>query len=124
MIPVVNPKRGPKRSSDEKPRSRSPASDNRRSGPNPAVTSAICKPRRPPNPPPRAKKGIEEHIVLTRTTTASLAGRASSMRRMRRRTMQSNRPYCRTNGCASFLDVDPTTGVASCPICGYRLRPH
>jgi hypothetical protein len=46
------------------------------------------------------------------------------MRRMRRRTMHTNRPYCRTNGCASFLDVDPATGVANCPICGYTLRPH
>ena len=88
------------------------------------MTSATCQPRRPPNPPPCAKKGIEETIVLTRTTTASLAGRASSMRRMRRRTMHTNRPYCRTNGCASFLEVDPATGVASCPICGYTLRPH
>jgi hypothetical protein len=46
------------------------------------------------------------------------------MRRMRRRTMHTTRPYCRTNGCASFLEVDPTTGTASCPICGYVLRPH
>jgi hypothetical protein len=43
---------------------------------------------------------------------------------MRRRSMHSNRPYCRTNGCASFLDVDPTSGEATCPICGYTLRPH
>ena len=77
-----------------------------------------------PNPPPCAKKGIEEQTVLTRTTTASLAGRASSMRRMRRRAIQSNRPFCRTNGCASFLEVDPTTGIGTCPICGYTLRPH
>jgi hypothetical protein len=70
------------------------------------------------------EEGKQETNVLTRTTTASLAGRASSMRRMRRRTMQSNRPYCRTNGCASFLEVDQATGVASCPICGYSLRPH
>jgi hypothetical protein len=46
------------------------------------------------------------------------------MRRMRRRTMQTNRPYCRTNGCASFLEIDPETGVGSCPICGYTLRPQ
>jgi hypothetical protein len=49
------------------------------------------------------------------------------MRRMRRRTQTAtavNRPFCRTNGCASFLEVDPTTGVATCPICGYTLRHH
>ena len=59
--------------------------------------------------------------VLSRTSTASLVGRASSMRRQRRRVMHTTRPYCRTNGCASFLEVDPTTGRASCPICGYVL---
>ena len=29
--------------------------------------------------------------------------------------------YCRTNGCASFLEVDPTTGVATVP--HLRVRP-
>jgi hypothetical protein len=62
--------------------------------------------------------------MLSRTTQASLVGRASSIRRMRRRSVATTRPYCRTNGCASFLDIDPTTGVASCPICGYTQRPH
>ena len=63
--------------------------------------------------------------MLSRTSTASLAGRASSMRRMRRRSVSSSmRPMCRTNGCATFLEVDPTTGTAACPICGYAIRPH
>jgi hypothetical protein len=62
--------------------------------------------------------------MLTRTTTASLVGRASSMRRMRRRTGSTTRPFCRTNGCTTFLEVDPTTGTATCPICSYTLRPH
>jgi hypothetical protein len=42
---------------------------------------------------------------------------------MRRRTA-SMRPYCRTNGCASFLDLDPETGIGRCQICGYQTRPH
>jgi len=47
------------------------------------------------------------------------------MRRMRRRSsVAALRPYCGTNGCASFLEVDPDTGVAHCPICGYQRRPH
>jgi hypothetical protein len=50
------------------------------------------------------------------------------MRRMRRRTSAAGTaarpPYCSTNGCTSFLDVDPTTGTATCPICGYVRRPH
>ena len=49
------------------------------------------------------------------------------MRRLRRRAIQANastRPYCRTNGCASFLEIDPATGAATCPICGYTPRVH
>ena len=65
--------------------------------------------------------------MMTRSIATTAVGRASSMRRLRRRaihTSESTRPYCRTNGCASFLEVDPTTGVASCEICGYTRRPH
>jgi hypothetical protein len=46
------------------------------------------------------------------------------MRRLRRRSTAATRPYCRTNGCTSFLEVDPATGVATCPVCGYTRRPH
>jgi hypothetical protein len=66
--------------------------------------------------------------MLSRSTTSSLAGRQTAMRRMRRRTSAAGTgvrpPYCSTNGCTSFLDVDPTTGAATCPICGYVRRPH
>jgi hypothetical protein len=55
--------------------------------------------------------------MMTRTTTTAVAGRASSMRRLRRRARADL--YCRTNGCASFLTLDPATGRASCEICGY-----
>jgi hypothetical protein len=43
---------------------------------------------------------------------------SSSRRRLQRRASL----YCGTNGCASFLDVDPMTGDAVCRICGFR-RP-
>jgi hypothetical protein len=46
------------------------------------------------------------------------------MRRLRRRATSATRPYCSTNGCTSFLEVDANTGVASCPICGYVRRTH
>jgi hypothetical protein len=49
------------------------------------------------------------------------------MRRMRRRTHAvnaTNRPFCGTNGCASFLEVDPETGLARCHICGFVRRVH
>jgi hypothetical protein len=65
--------------------------------------------------------------MMSRTTTTAVAGRSSSMRRLRRRASaaQANlRPFCRTNGCASFLEVDTTRGIATCPICGSRQRLH
>jgi hypothetical protein len=66
--------------------------------------------------------------MMSRNATATYAGRASSMRRLRRRAAaantQTNRPFCRTNGCASFLEVDPTSGIATCPICGSTRRPR
>ena len=43
------------------------------------------------------------------------------MRRMRRRSM-AHVLYCRTNGCASILEIHPEGGVATCPVCGYSRR--
>ena len=43
------------------------------------------------------------------------------MRRMRRRSMATEL-YCRTNGCASFLEPQPERGIAVCPVCGYSRR--
>jgi len=67
--------------------------------------------------------------MMTRSATATYAGRASSMRRLRRRassqaSASAGRPYCRTNGCASFLQVDAASGVATCPVCGFTRRTH
>jgi hypothetical protein len=59
--------------------------------------------------------------MLTRTYHSSVVGRSASIRRMRRRSM-ATRLYCRTNGCASFLELQPERGVAVCPVCGYS-RP-
>ena len=61
--------------------------------------------------------------MMSRTTSASSAGRSASMRRMRRRSQAAGRPYCSTNGCTSYLEVDPATGCATCPICGFQ-RPN
>jgi hypothetical protein len=44
------------------------------------------------------------------------------MRRQRRRTAAAGRIYCGTNGCTSFLQVDPATGVARCAVCGFTRR--
>ena len=62
--------------------------------------------------------------MMTRTTTASVAGRSVAMRRMRRRASSATRPYCSTNGCTSYLIVDPDTNVATCPICGFTRHMH
>ena len=62
--------------------------------------------------------------MLSRSITTSVVGRAGAIRRQRRRSAAARLPYCATNGCASFLEVDPATGVATCPICGYTRRLH
>jgi hypothetical protein len=62
--------------------------------------------------------------MMSRTTTASVAGRSVAMRRMRRRVSAAGRPYCSTNGCTSYLEVDPATRIATCPICGYIRHMH
>jgi hypothetical protein len=57
--------------------------------------------------------------MLTRTHHSSVVGRSASIRRMRRRSIASTKLYCRTNGCTSFLEVQPERGLAVCPVCGY-----
>jgi len=63
--------------------------------------------------------------MLSRSATASMAGRSSTMRRLRRRSSAASngRLFCATNGCASFLEVDMTTGVAHCNVCGFEREP-
>ncbi|HYM84265.1 MAG TPA: hypothetical protein VEY67_08965 [Candidatus Dormibacteraeota bacterium] len=56
------------------------------------------------------------------TVTAAFSGRASAMRRQRRRHANAGRLYCSTNGCTSFLVIDADASVATCPICGYARR--
>jgi hypothetical protein len=51
-----------------------------------------------------------------------MPARATSTRRIRR--TNHNRLFCSTNGCASFLQFDQATGVATCPVCGLQRRVH
>jgi hypothetical protein len=65
--------------------------------------------------------------MMTRSATSSVTGRSAAMRRMRRRTYAASaagRLFCGTNGCASFLEIDPQSGTASCHICGFVRRVH
>ena len=55
----------------------------------------------------------------TMRTNAVLTSRASATRRVARR-ISPSRLYCGTNGCTTYLDLDQRSGVASCPICGFR----
>ena len=65
--------------------------------------------------------------MLSRSMTHSTSARAGSIRRMRRRTSaaaaaNAGRIFCSTNGCASFLELDQATNMATCPVCGFRRR--
>ena len=64
--------------------------------------------------------------MLSRSAANAAVGRASAMRRMRRRTAnaQPSRLYCATNGCTSFLVIDEDGRTAHCDICGYVRRVH
>ena len=50
----------------------------------------------------------------------AIAARSADSRRLRRRSLADDRLYCGTNGCTTYLDLDQRSGVASCPICGFR----
>ena len=56
--------------------------------------------------------------MLTRTYHSSVVGRSASIRRMRRRSL-ATKLYCHTNGCTSFLELQPERGIAVCPVCSY-----
>jgi hypothetical protein len=71
-----------------------------------------------------ARQKAQTTNMMSRSTTSSVTGRASAMRRMRRRANGSTRLYCGTNGCTSFLEIDEQTGTAHCRICGYVRRLH
>jgi hypothetical protein len=60
--------------------------------------------------------------VLSRSATATLSFRSSAMRRQRRLSATTSQLFCRTNGCPSFMILDPATGIATCPICGLARR--
>lgn len=59
--------------------------------------------------------------MFTRTYHSSVVGRSASIRRMRRRSM-ATKLYCRTNGCTSFLELQPERGIAVCPVCDFTLH--
>jgi len=44
------------------------------------------------------------------------------MRRRSTAAAVNSKLFCGTNGCPSFLELDPRTGIATCSICGL-VRP-
>jgi hypothetical protein len=53
--------------------------------------------------------------------TIATYSNAGSRRRLQRHARQAvdRRLYCATNGCASLLVLDTSTGIARCRICGF-----
>ncbi len=49
-----------------------------------------------------------------------LSERAVGMRRLRRRSSTARLPFCHTNGCATFMTLDSSSGLYRCPVCGSR----
>jgi hypothetical protein len=70
------------------------------------------------------QKATDQNTMMSRSTQSSVTGRASAMRRLRRRSTAASHLYCATNGCASYLELDPVSRVARCPICGYVRRTN
>ncbi len=56
-------------------------------------------------------------------STSTLSQRATAQRRMRRSGTVKGSLYCRTNGCTTYMELDPN-GRATCPICGASNRPR
>ena len=72
-----------------------------------------------------APVGRNEDAMISRSTNTitSISQRSASMRRLQQHQRAANaRLFCRTNGCATFMQLDSLTGVATCPICGARRR--
>lgn len=61
--------------------------------------------------------------MLSRThhTNLSIGQRAVAQRRLRRSASNRNL-FCSTNGCTTFMDVDPSGAFATCHICGSQRR--
>jgi hypothetical protein len=70
------------------------------------------------------QKAQDKSTMMSRSTTSSVTGRATAMRRLRRRASAASRFYCSTNGCTSFLEIDEATGLAQCQVCGFVRRVH
>ena len=72
-----------------------------------------------------ARKGLTRTMLNSSSVRRpggpiAIAARSSDSRRLRRRSMADDRLYCGTNGCTTYLALDARSGVASCPICGFR----
>ena len=65
-------------------------------------------------------------ISRSASTITTISQRGAAMRRQQG-THGRHRPtapllYCRTNGCTTFMRLDPGTGIATCPVCGAARR--
>ena len=69
-------------------------------------------------------------ISRSASTITTISQRGAAMRRQQRARHDGDRTagpslYCRTNGCTTFMRLDPETAIATCPVCGATRRlPH
>jgi hypothetical protein len=66
-------------------------------------------------------------ISRSASTITTISQRGAAMRRQQRARHDGHRAaaptlYCRTNGCTTFMRLDPETAIATCPVCGARRR--
>jgi len=69
---------------------------------------------------PAATAGISDKGMQPRSHSTHSFGQHASARRRIRRTTADHRLFCSTNGCATLMQLDPTSAIAVCPICGAR----
>jgi hypothetical protein len=69
-------------------------------------------------------------ISRSASTITTISQRGAAMRRQQRARHGGHRApapalYCRTNGCTTFMRLDPETAIATCPVCraSRRLAP-
>ncbi|MGZ3588265.1 MAG: hypothetical protein ACXVAE_04280 [Candidatus Limnocylindrales bacterium] len=66
-------------------------------------------------------------ISRSASTITTISQRGAAMRRQQRARRAWGRNegpalYCRTNGCTTFMRLDPETAIATCPVCGASRR--
>ena len=68
----------------------------------------------------RAAGERKNHMLHRSPHNSDISRRSHAQRRLRR--AASNRLFCSTNGCTTFLVPDEDGTTATCPVCGLHRR--